>query len=138
MGTNQQYIEELAGYHQRVAELVEIIPSEIGYKVKSIAVSYQDMFDRFCPFQIGEKVILSKAIDFTKAPSWESSRHFLIEGAIAIIKERDFRNKLFVFGVEFEEDSWIDTEGDIHQYKPEDRHLFCISELNLIKMISSN
>ena len=107
MGTNQQYIEELAVFQQRAAELAKIIiPSEIDYKVKSIA----------------------------KTPSWESSKHFLFEGAIATIINRDFRNKLYVFGVEFEKDSWIDVEGTIHEYKPEDRHLFYISELSLIKL----
>ena len=135
MGTNQQYIEELAVFQQRAAELAKIIiPSEIDYKVKSIANSYQEMFDRFCPFQINGKVVLSKAVDFAKAPSWESSKHFLVEGAIATIINRDFRNKLYVFGVEFEKDSWIDVKGTIHEYKPEDRHLFYISELSLIKL----
>jgi hypothetical protein len=131
MGTNQQYIKELAVFHQKVTDLSKIMPSEIDYKIKSVFNGYQEMFDRFCPFQIGDKVVLSKVPDFTKAPGLESSKHFLIEGAIAIVKTRNFKNQLFIFGLEFEEDSWIDTQGVIHKRKPEGRYLLCISELSL-------
>ena len=134
MKTTQQYAEELAEF---LCQLSRSIPSEIEYKTSAIVNNYQDIFDRFCPFQIGDEVILTKEVDFAKAPNWKPSKHFLVNGAIAVVKSRDFKHGLFVFGVEFEDDSWIDTDEIIHKYEPENRHLFYIDESYLrLKMIS--
>jgi hypothetical protein len=91
------------------------------------------MFERFCPFKVDEEVVISKPIDFSKAPGWTHSQHFLVVGAVAVVKTRDYRNGLFVFGVEFLEDSWIGLDGKVNKYDPDKRYLYSLSETFLSK-----
>jgi hypothetical protein len=131
MKSNLDYMSELFAFYQETADLLKKMPDECNYKTTSILNGYQQLFERFCPYQIGDKVLLTKAPDFEKAPGWIGSKHFLIPGAIGYIKTRDFRNNSFIFGIEFEDDSFIDHNGKIHKIKRAERYLFLLPESEL-------
>ena len=96
MDTIGQYCEEVEKVYEQIEALEKSISSEFGYKLKSILASYDSIFNRFCPFKIGDRVALTKIPDFEKAPGWLRSKHFLTEGAIAVVIERDYRNEHFI------------------------------------------
>lgn len=65
------------------------------------------------PFKVGDLVRLTKTPEISKEKSWGwlGSKHFFIEGAIAKVVERQFYDGLFVYGLMFEDETWIDMNG---------------------------
>lgn len=108
-------------YHERVEEYVNGLFS-------------------FARFKIGDKVALTeeweshfaKELDRYQNHGWQSMKHFLVRGAVAIVKSVDFHKGSFMYGVEFENESWISTcgkdKGKQIPTVPTDRHLFSIAE----------
>jgi hypothetical protein len=66
-----------------------------------------------CPFNVEDRVVLTDTPVITKEKSWGwmGSKHFLIKGAKATVKERQFYDGSFVFGLIFDDETWIDYEG---------------------------
>ncbi|RUR74888.1 hypothetical protein PCC6912_50660 [Chlorogloeopsis fritschii PCC 6912] len=128
MGTTLDYVLQLKEVYQKVADLEKSLPNNLGYILNSVLGSYENLFNRFCPFKVGERVVLTKTPEIDKESGWYRGKHFLVEGAIATIKNRDYYQNKFVFYLEFENESWIDSNGEIHLYDPERRHHFAFSE----------
>jgi len=90
--------------------------------------SYQNMFERFCPYKVGEEVELNQTLKVDDT-GWRDCKHFLIEGATAVIIVRDFRDGKFRFYVKFNDDSWVDCRtGQINLREESQRRLFLLSE----------
>ncbi|MEW5860061.1 MAG: hypothetical protein AB1861_22180 [Cyanobacteriota bacterium] len=138
MDTISQYCYEVEKVYEQIEALEKSISSEFGYKLKSILKSYDSIFNRFCPFEIGDRVVLIKSPDFEKAPGWAGYKDFLIEGAIASVTERDYRKERFVFGLQFDNDSWVDSKGEIHLTEASRRGVFYFSENSIKKNDGNN
>jgi hypothetical protein len=74
-----------------------------------------------CPYKMGDRVALTKTpiINKNEGWGWLGSKHFLVQGAIATIVERDFHDGHFIFGLHFDDETWIDNNGN---KQPVDRH----------------
>lgn len=80
------------------------------------------------PFKVGDLVKLNKTPEITKDKSWGwlGAKHFLVEGALAEVKSRQFYDGKFIFGLMFNDDSWIDYNGNIHYVN--ERYIYSFSE----------
>lgn len=136
MGTTHEYAKSLITASAKIEQIEKDVNSLVGgeykYKLNTLVKSYTDLFDRFCPFKIGDRVRLTAAPEISKKVAWGllSYKHFLIPGAIATVSSLDFCEGLFSFGVVFDDESWISSlSGKLQHYvEPADRHAFLFSE----------
>lgn len=132
MGTVGDYANELSDFYCKVRDLEKAIPSEFGYKLSSVLSAYYEMFSRFCPFKAGDRVRLTKTPVIEEGSGWHGSRHFLVEGAIATVRQCDWRKGRFVFDLEFDDESWLDEKGEIYRVPSDRRRSFSFGESWLI------
>jgi hypothetical protein len=64
-------------------------------------------------FQTLSRVYLKETPEITEKKSWGwlSYKHFLIKGATGIVREVDFWSDKFVYAVEMDNQTWVDTNG---------------------------
>jgi hypothetical protein len=80
------------------------------YKVRTIVEQSLYIFDRAL-FKNNDKVKLKRApiIDQYNNWGWLGQKHFLVEGATAIVKERSFYGGKFRYLLEFDNESYVDV-----------------------------
>lgn len=85
------------------------------------------IWDR-CPFKVGDLVMLNKTPEITpeKSWGWMGSKHYLIQGSLARVRERSFYDGRFVFGLLFEDESYKDQEGKLHPVG--EKHIYSFGE----------
>jgi hypothetical protein len=128
VSTVGDYANELNDFYGKIKDLKKAVPREFGYKLDAVLTAYHEMFSRFCPFKVGDRVQLKKAPKIDKGSGWSGSQHFLVEGAKATVKSCDWHKNQFVFTLEFDNESWIDSTGKIRPVTPEHRHVFGFGE----------
>lgn len=94
--------------------------------IKKVVESYLSMFDRFCPFKVGDRVALVETLDIPKDSGWYTSRHFLVRGEIGTVTQRGYRNGEFEFYVMFDNETRIDRDGKLQPV--DDKHNFVLPE----------
>ena len=133
MTNTLEYAAYLNTVKAKVSELDNLLSNEFGYKLNEVLQNYASLFNRFCPYKVGDRVQLKEDLDIPENSGWYSSKHFLVKGAIATVKTcGDYRNDLFCFGLEFDDESYIDTHGEVKHVIA--KHLFYLSE-NLIERV---
>lgn len=131
MGNTLQYATYLNEVKAKASELDRLLNDELGFKLSEVLGSYASLFSRFCPYEVGDLVELKQDLDIPQDSGWYHCKHFLVEGAIATVKELGYRNNLFTFGLVFDNETYMDMHGET---KPvEVNHLFYLSE-TLIKI----
>lgn len=77
---------------------------------------YIDGLFSFAKFKEGDKVAMAKTYPVTKEESWGwlAYRHRLTEGKTAKVVSVDWCDGRFVYGVVFDDTSWIDDKGVVH------------------------
>lgn len=137
MSNVEAYIEDFQKLYSACKDLERKIPSELGWKLGEVLGSYKSLYDRFCPFKIGDRVELASTpnIDENNAPSWICCKHFLVKGAKGIVRGRGYYQEQFTFEVEFDNESWIDQEGKVNLVSERNKHVFNFSEKTLIRSI---
>lgn len=80
------------------------------------------------PYKMGDLVRLKKTpiIDKKTSWGWLGAKHFLIEGNVGKVADIQFYNGLFIFGIEFDNESWIDYEKNEHA--PDTLSIYTFSE----------
>lgn len=128
-----EYAKELKTLAVKVKDFKNYIDTvgrgSFDFVIDEVVDSYISMYERFCPYDIGERVQLKEDVDTDKASGWKGSKHFLIKGAMATIKERGYANGYFTFHIMFDDESWIDSEGEEHPIV--DKHTYHFSEIRL-------
>lgn len=86
------------------------------------------IWDR-CPYQMGEavKIVYMKRINGNSG--WKSCEHFLHDGAVGVVKGREFYKGKFRFELTFDSESYKDQSGVIHPRPNE--HTFNFEEKSL-------
>jgi len=81
------------------------------------------------PFKVKDLVRLNKTPEITIEKSWGllSAKHFLVEGALARVQTREFYDGHFVFGLYFEEETWL-SSIDGKKNVPDRKSLYCFGE----------
>jgi hypothetical protein len=103
------------------------------YYIEKVRDQIDLLFERFCPFKVGDRVQIRVAprIDKEHAPGWIGSEHFLVVGAIGTVIERDANKRGFFFQVTFDDESYIDREGKKHLILPDRRHSYNMRDFEL-------
>ena len=111
-----RYAKELFDLAEHAQEFKEKVNSTCGgsfkWGIQEVIDSYLSMFERFCPYKIGDSVRLSKDVIVDENSGWWNCRHFLKKGAVATVKERGYSRGKFTFYIEFYDETWIDRNGD--------------------------
>lgn len=109
------------------------------YTLKCLLAARMALLTRYAPFKVGDRVALAvtPVIDEKTAWGWMSSKHFLIEGALGVVRASDVRSdgQLF-FDVEFDDETWIDREGV--RRPVERKHTYCFGERSLVRVETPN
>ncbi|MCA6510333.1 MAG: hypothetical protein IM566_04160 [Pseudanabaena sp. M152S2SP2A07QC] len=129
-----KYVNDLNGINAKINELDKLLNGgELGFKLEEVLGSYASLFNRFCPYKVGDRVQLIEDLDIPEGHGWYCAKHFLIKGAIATVKDVGYRDDLFSFGLEFDNESWVHYKTcEIIPIK-EGKHLFYFAENKIEK-----
>ena len=129
MSNAKEYATHFLKIEEHAKELQSLLSQEFGYKLTTVLNSYHGLFERFCPYKIGDRVQLTKDPEILYGSGWYGYKHFLIKGAIATVESQDFRDGKFRFGLIFDDESWISSiDGKITKAHPAPHHIFGFSE----------
>ena len=102
----------------------------LDYYLRELCAAYDYLIANHAPFVPGQRVTLNYTPTINEKTSWGwiGSKHFLVEGALATIKEARFGSSGWSVDVEFDDDSWIHptTKGRMYR-EPTERHLYRFS-----------
>lgn len=137
MSNTLKYVNDLNNIKAKVNELDRLLNGgELGFKLSEILESHASLFNRFCPHKVGDRVQLIEDLDIPEDSGWYSSKHFLIKGAIATVKQVGYRDDLFSFGLVFDDESWVHYRtGKIIPTKDDQKHLFYLLENSIEKVV---
>jgi hypothetical protein len=79
------------------------------------------LFDRFCPFKVGDVAEITKSFDLRAGSGWSSSIHNLQVGAKGTIVDIDFRNMEFWYTFR----PLVQTYFDINKKEQVIKDLYC-------------
>ena len=96
MNNTLEYVTYLNAVKIKTAELGNLLSNGTDYKLNEVLQSYTSMFNRFCPYQVGDRIKLKSDLNISDNSGWQSSKHFLIKGAIATVKDCGYRNDYLV------------------------------------------
>ena len=138
MSNTLKYVNDLNGIKAKINELDKLLNGgELGFKLNEILESYASLFNRFCPYKVGDRVQLTEDLDIPQDSGWYGSRHFLIKGAIATVKEVGYRDNLFSFGLVFDDESWVHYRtGEVIPTEENQKHLFYLPENSIEAVIN--
>ena len=133
MSTVESYAKDIKQLVAHVKEFKLKIDTCCGgsfaWGVEQILDSYLSLFDRFCPYYIGDRVQLKRDCDIpNSAHGWYHCRHFLVKGAKATVRERGYVDGKFTFYIEFDDESWIDSDGIMYKKDDKNKHVFHFGE----------
>lgn len=109
----------------------------LTYQWRYILECANTIWDR-CPFSKGDRVALTKTPDINPDTSWGwmGAKHFLVEGAVATVVDRQFYKGMFRFGLKFDNDSWIHhRDGSINPREENDRGLYYFGEKDIERLV---
>ncbi len=93
-----------------IARGIEILnQGPLNYTLDVLAASHQLLVTKYSPYKVGDRVVLTKEIDFMEAPGWQNHKHFLKVGALATVhtvsvytKSGRTKEDSLVFGISFD------------------------------------
>jgi hypothetical protein len=63
---------------------------------------------------------------------WMGAKHFLVEGAVATVVDRQFYKGMFRFGLKFDDESWINQhDGSINAVEESKRGVYYFYEKSI-------
>ena len=80
-------------------------------------------------FRKGERVELKEDVDLSDCSGWVSSKHFLIKGSVATVRDVDYYQGKYRYDIEFDDETWIDHHGV--KRVPDKKHTFCFYQKSL-------
>ena len=106
----------------------------LDYYLRELVGAHDMLMSRFAPLKVGDRVVLTKAPDYKKAPGWSHSAHFLVPGAAGVVVDAGCGVHGFRFDVLFDDESWVDNsgyqraKGSVVPMEPERRHRYGFGE----------
>ncbi len=103
--------EQIVRAHQQVADAIRATP-DFTWHCERIREYIKGLFDR-APFQVGDRVRLNRTPVITESTSWGwlGSKHFLVAGALAVVREVDFIDGQFTGELEFDDETYLPSWG---------------------------
>jgi hypothetical protein len=104
--------------------------SDLSYQFNKYANAYKLLLSKYAKFHVGDRVrlVLTPKISEADSPGWMGSKHFLVVGARGEIRDVDVYKDTFTYHIEFDSESWIDSNGVVNLVEPERRHTYNFSE----------
>jgi len=102
------------------------------YYFDRIAEQLDMLFRRFSPFLPGSRVALKNTPDIKAGSGWTGSSHFLKAGARGTVESVETRGDQFEANVVFDEESWIDQQGQCQSVETKHTYNFLEGELNVL------
>ena len=128
----ENYIREMSVAIKAIRDIQKTLGGQSEYKMERILSSHTHMFDRFCPFKVGDRIELASTpkIDKDTRWGWLGSKHYLIEGSPGVVVSRDYYKGRFSFDIKMDLESWVQDWGeDRGKWKSvSDRHTYCFYE----------
>lgn len=128
-------VKQAATHMQKAMQLLSSGP--LDYYLTEMAGAHDFMMARCCPYKIGDRVELAVTPNINERDSWGwmASKHFLIEGSPGVVMITECGSNGFKFAVVFDNETWIDREGN---KQPVDRkHSYYFGEKSLRKESAS-
>ena len=133
-----EIIEALADFEQsfkRVTSTMSTGPASFYFeKMKE----YYKGCMKAAKFKKGSRVKLKE--DYTgKDTGWQHCKHFLKKGALATVKEADYRDGKYIYSIMFDNESWLRDSVDFVRLKEpiempvKDKHVFLFYQSDLEK-----
>lgn len=92
------------------------------------------LFERFCPFKVGSRVVMTK--DYPCTGGWAGRDKMMVKGAKATVKEVDCRDGVFVMDIVFDNEFYesVNHKGVMTRWDSEstNKHTFAITEEYLV------
>jgi hypothetical protein len=130
---SKEYADTLKEGLEMVKEGVGILAGgPLSFYIEEVSEMIDMLFERFCPFKIGDRVMLTKPIDFAKSYGYRQHAHWMVPGAKGTVKAVGAQDKQFWAAVEFDDESWV-WDGEIRPTK--DKHHFRFSESQLSRIV---
>lgn len=104
----------------------------LDYTLGCLLAAREALLTRYAPFRVGDRVVLAETprIDEEVAYGWLGSKHFLVAGAAGVVRSSDVRrNGQLTFDVEFDDESWVDRDGNVRPVSQ--KHVYCFGEKSL-------
>jgi hypothetical protein len=103
------------------------LPSE--WEVKRIQECVEGLFT-FAKFKVGDRVKMAATYPINKEDSWGwmAYRHLFKSGSKATVVSVDWYNNTFNYMIEFDQNTWIDDQNNIHPCSKDSHHNFSITE----------
>lgn len=124
----ESYEEDIIEIVDGIKAISSKIQNSTGWKMEQILGSIRSLMDRFCPYNVGDYVELTRTFECDRSHGWYGYKHDLVKGATAKVVSRDYDYKTskFRFYLEFDDESWIDSKGD--RQSVVSKHIFNFSE----------
>jgi hypothetical protein len=136
MSDVEKYASEIKELYKCAEDFKNKVNRAMGgsfsWGVEQVIDSYLSMFDRFCPYKIGDRVQLKSTCKIPDSSGWYTSRHFLTKGSKAIVRDRGYSDGQFSFFLEFDDESWIDEKGNVRPVIS--KHVFGFGEHSIEPM----
>lgn len=101
------FVEQFKTMVVKVHELQQAIGALDGgpmdFCASEFLESFESIFHRYCPYEIGQTVYLKQHVVFDHCPGWRGA-DFLIADASAQVERRGYSHGRFEFGLVFELD----------------------------------
>jgi NTP pyrophosphatase (non-canonical NTP hydrolase) len=104
--------------------------SDATYNMESLETFVKVMFEKHCPFKVGDRAKLSKTPDINEKDSWGwmGAKHFLIKGKEGTIESVDFHIDKFIFGFIPDNQTYIPSSGDRTEIPINEPYVYMFSE----------
>lgn len=131
--SNEKYAPFLAAM-KKLAEAQELLSrGPASFYVEQMVGAYDYLMERYAPFKAGDKVIMVKELQ-TIPSGWSHCQHFLVPGARGVVDQISCDAKGFRVEVIFENESWINKDGEKILMEPDRRHTFSFNETYFVKV----
>ena len=125
-------IENVREATKKLSEAMSLFGSgPLDFYLRELIAAHDLLIKRFAPFKSGDRVRLITPPDFDKTTGLQHCKHFLVHGAEGTVKSVECGEGGFRFGVVFDNESWIDTQGFVGKKGAyvaiDDKHAFSFS-----------
>ena len=131
-------IKALDGLHESFDHLKSVTSSgPASYYFERMKDYYKGCM-KAAKFKKGSRVKLKE--DYTgKDTGWQHCKHFMKKGALATVKEADYRDGKYIYSIMFDNESWLRDSVDFVRLKEpiempvKDKHVFLFYQSDLEK-----
>lgn len=137
MSTYPKTIESVMQASKLIVQAGKLLTDGGGdYNLEKLGEYARALFDRFAPFKVGDRVLLTSTprITIEKNRGWMGAKHWLVAGIVGTVTDVDYRNGAFYALVLWDDQTWKNSDtGEVHPLTREDWANFTHSERSLAR-----